>query len=437
MSTRSFTPDTPNWINNIRLPRWLLPADWPEALNPYTQQQEPALAAVQIEQQRFAQVLPANQMSPTPEQSTAWDAQGRLALPGFVDSHTHLDKAFTIHRVGKVKPGLMGAIEASYADCLLWTPEDLHKRGQRSLEWAAAQGTTHLRTHINWTYLEQEPEAWSVTAQLAQAWQAQMRVERVVLAPLENFTEWDHALRFAEQIAQSGSNALLGGFVRSAVWDPKALWNLLAAAKQFDLDVDLHADEELAPEACGLLHTARYAAEMDFKGRIVCGHVCALSIQSDEVVEATINAVKAAPITIVSLPITNLFLQDAVTGRTPRMRGLTLVKELQATGIPVLIANDNVQDPFCPVGNYDLQECMRIATVTAQLDQVFDQTSQWICRTDFLARSIKTPSLVGQKADLQFLVGKKATGWPARSDFAYFLRAGRLQVAPPLPTEDL
>lgn len=426
-------PTTPTWLINLRLPRWLLPSDWPLVPMRSAAKLEPMLAAVQLEQGKFIAVVPMSQVD---QASMAWDAQGRLALPGFVDSHTHLDKSFTSFRVGEVKPGLMGAIEASYADCLLWTPEDLYTRGLRSLQWAEAHGTTHLRSHTNWTYLDDKPAAWDVLGQLAQEWQARVRLERVVLAPLENFLDLNKSLQFAEQIAASGKDVLLGAFVRTQMWEPRALWNLLTAAQAFDLDVDIHADEELNSDACGLLYTARYAAEMGFKGRIVCGHVCALTIQTDEVVAATLEAVKAAPITIVALPITNLYLQDAVTGRTPRYRGLTLVKELEAADIPVLIANDNVQDPFCPIGNYDLQECMRFATVTAQLDQLFDQYSQWICRTDYLSRSpLQQPSLIGQKADLQILASRQAASWPARSDMAYVLRAGQLSTAPRLPEE--
>ena len=66
----------------------------------------------------------------------------------------------------------------------------------------------------------------------------------------------------------------------------------------------------------------------------------------------TLDAAARAPITIVSLPITNLLLQDAVAGRTPRQRGITLVKEARARGIPLLLGSDNVQDPFCAVGTF-------------------------------------------------------------------------------------
>jgi cytosine deaminase len=71
---------------------------------------------------------------------------------------------------------------------------------------------------------------------------------------------------------------------------------------------------------------------------------------------------------VVSLPHTNLCLQDRAPGRTPRRRGLTLVQELAAAGVPVSFASDNVQDAFHPFGDHDLLEVAGSAIRAAQLD---------------------------------------------------------------------
>jgi len=47
-----------------------------------------------------------------------------------------------------------------------------------------------------------------------------------------------------------------------------------------------------------------------------------------------------AGIAVVSLPMCNLYLQDRAPGRTPRRRGITLLHELAARGIPLALATD-------------------------------------------------------------------------------------------------
>ena len=151
--------------------------------------------------------------------------------------------------------------------------------------------------------------------------------------------------------------------------------------------MDLHCDEELNPQAEGLATTAALLREIGFSGRVVCGHTCALAAQPEAQALATLDAVAAAPITMVSLPTTNLLLQDAQTGRTPRWRGLTLVKEARARGIPLLISTDNVQDAFCRAGSFDPVEALAVGALAAQFEHPFDEWSDTICRGDWLTRA--------------------------------------------------
>ncbi|RZL07583.1 MAG: amidohydrolase, partial [Rubrivivax sp.] len=188
----------------------------------------------------------------------------------------------------------------------------------------------------------------------------------------------------------------------------------------------------LNPTAQGLAGVAEAARAMDFPGRIVCGHVCALAAMPEAQALAILDAVVRAPITLVSLPITNLLLQDAVTHRTPRLRGITLVKEARARGIPLLFASDNVQDPFCPVGSFDPLEAFAAGVLAAQLDAPFDRWSDTLCRQDYLARGTPGPaSLVGQRADLLLFPDADATGWPSRTARRVLLQGGVAQAAPP------
>jgi cytosine deaminase len=68
----------------------------------------------------------------------------------------------------------------------------------------------------------------------------------------------------------------------------------------------------------------------------------------------------------------NMYLQDRVPPgepeRTPRWRGVTLVRELAAHGVPVAVASDNTRDPFYAYGDLDMVEVFREAVRILHLD---------------------------------------------------------------------
>lgn len=408
----------PACLKGARLPRWMLPPDWPVA------ERCVALADIFIDEGRIADVRPHDSHL---SGVTVADLQGMPVLPGLVDAHTHLDKTFTRARLGSFAPGLLAAIAAMGADKARWTVEDLQVRAGRALEWAEAAGVTRLRTHCDWWVPDAAPLSWPVLREVAESWRGRMMVERVSLIPLPFFAQREAAQQLARTVAESGPGARLGAFIHTSNYDRKAVLHVLEAAQDFGLDLDLHIDEELDPRAEGLRTVAGQAERLGFAGRIVCGHACALSAQEEQVVQATLDTVARAPITLVSLPVTNLLLQDAQTGRTPRQRGLTLIKEIHARGIPLLIASDNVQDAFCAVGSYDPVEALMAGVLAGQLDDAFDVWSETICRAGWLDREAGGSLLtVGQSADLVIFPGADAWSWPARSQSRRVLRAGKL-----------
>lgn len=410
--------DSPEMLDRMRLPRWLLPADWPAA-----DDGAPALASVRVTAGTITDLRPSGS---TPADH-AWDLAGSLALPGLVDAHTHLDKAFTRARTGRIEPGLLGAIDAMLVDRAHWTAEDVRERAERGLRWAWANGTTHLRSHVDWWEPEAVPVAWNVLAELADVWRGRMRLEQVSLIKLDLFEDAGQARRLAQRVAATGPHALLGAFVHSTNWSEAALRHLFEAALACGLDVDLHVDEELNASAVGLATTARLLREMRFDGRVVCGHCCALAAQDETEALRTLDAVAQAPITMVSLPCTNLLLQDAVSGRTPRLRGVTLIKEARERGIPLLLASDNVQDPFCASGSFDPAEALGLGALAAQLEEPFDRWSDTICRADWLDRTNSgSPTLVGARADLVLFPESDRHSWPSRTGTRVVMRGGRL-----------
>ncbi|MFT3814401.1 MAG: amidohydrolase family protein [Acidovorax sp.] len=413
----------PLTLRNARLPRWLLAGLGISA--------EAALARIEIAAGRIAAITAEPCAHPPAAGAQVWDLQGALVLPALVDAHLHLDKAFTLERMGEVRPGLLAAIDAMMADRAHWTPADVRRRAEQGLQWAWEAGVAHARSHCDWWEPDAVPVAWNVLGALAQEWAGRLTLERVSLVPLHLYEDRATALRLAAQVAAGGGGALLGGFVHSSNWSAPALRNLLEAAQRHGLDVDLHVDEELNPAAQGLATTAALLRELRFGGRVVCGHNCALAAQPPDQALRTLDAVAQAPITLVTLPVTNLLLQDAQTGRTPRQRGLTLVKEARARGIPVLVASDNVQDPFCPLGSFDPLEALATGVAAAQLHPAFDAWSDSVCRADWLGGGAQLPLQAGAAADLVLFPQAGACGFPSRSQRRVVVRAGRVRHGEP------
>ena len=415
-------------LAGARLPAWALPADWPRVDGRL------ALADLRLDAGTIASVRPAGDPPPA-----AWRLDGAPVLPGLVDAHTHLDKTFTAERARASRPGLLGAIEAMHRDRVGWTEPDVRARAARALEWAHAAGAVHVRTHVDWWEPASVPLAWSVLEHLAEEWRGRLVVERVALVPLALYADAAVADRIATRVAET-PGGVLGGFVHTVNWDAAALDHVLAATDRHGLDLDLHVDEELNPQAQGLVTLARRVQALRLSSRVVAGHACALVAQDEATALATLDAVARSGIVLVTLPVTNLLLQDATPARTPRLRGLTLVKEARARGIPVLVASDNVQDAFCAVGSYDPVEALHAAVLVAQLDDAFDDASQMVCRREWLVRGATStaPFAPGAKADLVAFGSTSAGAWPARAHARVVVRDGRVVAGevPPSWTAD-
>ena len=356
-----------------------------------------------------------------------WDIQGALTLPLMVDAHTHLDKTLTKSRMGDITPGLLGAIQAMMSDRAHWTPEDVYQRANQGLTWSFEAGVQHLRTHCDWWEPKAKPIAWQVLRDLASDWKGKIAIERVSLIPLHLYSDAAQARSLAKQVAASGPGALLGGFVHTSNWDLQALKNLFAAAQAEGLNVDLHMDEELNPAAQGLLRATEIMRDIGFEGHVVCGHTCALSAQDSLLALRTLDEVAKVNMSLVTLPMTNLLLQDAVTGKTPTKRGLTLVQEARARHIPVMVASDNVQDPFCTFGSYDPLEALSTGALAAQLPQVFDDATQSICRTDWLTGDAQdAPFQIGSAANFMVFEQANLWGFPSQTHKRLVVRNGFL-----------
>jgi cytosine deaminase len=160
---------------------------------------------------------------------------------------------------------------------------------------------------------------------------------------------------------------LLGAFVNLNADPGASLDALLDLAVDTGAPVDVHLDEHCDPDRAWLEHLADATIARGLEGRVTAGHCCALATLADADAARVSAKVAAAGITVIALPALNHFIQGRGAG-TPRSRGVTLVHELIAAGVPVRFGADNVRDPFYAYGDADPLETAWLAGLAAQVD---------------------------------------------------------------------
>jgi cytosine deaminase len=235
-----------------------------------------------------------------------------------------------------------------------------------SLRAAYAHGTAALRTHID-SLPPQETISWPVFEEMRERWRGRIALQGASLVTIEEVRARDWFRALADRVAKAGGVLGVATFV---VPDLEPLLDeVVRAAAERGLDLDFHADETDDPNACALDRIAATVLRHRFEGRVLVGHCCSLARHADDVAGKTLDMVARAGLSVVSLPLCNLYLQDRRTDRTtPRWRGATLVHEMKARGISVAIASDNTRDPFYAYGDLDMLEVYRLATRILHLD---------------------------------------------------------------------
>jgi cytosine deaminase len=296
------------------------------------------------------------------------DLDNSQVWPGFVDLHTHLDKGHIWPRRENLDGTFMGARQAIRDERRYWSATDVAVRMDFSLRCAYAHGTVALRTHLD-SLSPQHRISWPVFAEIRAIWADRIELQAVSLVPIE-VMEGPLAEELADLVADH--RGVLGAITYMTPNLAHQLERVFRLAMERGLELDFHVDESLDPDARSLLAIAETALRLEFSGRLVVGHCCSLSIQPAAIIDMTLEKVQQAGIAVVSLPMCNLYLQDRVPGRTPRQRGVTLLHELQARGIAVAVASDNVRDPFYGYGDLDMLEVFTQATRIAHLDRPVD-----------------------------------------------------------------
>jgi cytosine deaminase len=317
-----------------------------------------------------------------PAGDDALDLSGYLLLPAPAEPHAHLDKSLTWDVVGAPPGDLPAAIDAWRAHAVGVTEEDVAGRARRALDELVLNGVTAVRTHVD--LLPGDDPLRGLRALL------RLRDEPAVRRRIEVQVGVLHAEApepLLREALRMGAD-VLGGCPHLATDPAAAVEQGLRLADEFGVRLDLHADENLDPASrdLSLLSAAlrsdarnqpKAAAGPGLRTPVVASHCVSLGALPEAAAKRLAKEVAAAGVCVVTLPLTNLYLQgrrptppgsgDPGDARRGVPRGLTALRTLLDAGVTVAAGGDNVRDPFNPVGRFDPLETASLLVTAGHL----------------------------------------------------------------------
>ena len=320
---------------------------------------EPTAVAIDSE----SRVGPATSAaSPT---STVLDADGRGVLPGFVDAHVHLDKAY-VQPEAEAATG--GATQANLGDAIAAVERvrgvldagEVLRRARLAVDAMVANGTVAARTHVE---IGPEGGAALVDLHLALADEVAQRC-RLQLAAFPQHGLASAASRAALAAAVGSGLEVVGGCPYADTDQLAHLDVVFGLAERHGLPVDLHVDFDDHPARSILGAVAERTRAHGMEGRVLVGHATSLTTRDADQRRRTLDVLAHAGIGLVVLPFSDLHL---VGHGSPGTRSVVDVVEAVDAGVTVAIGTNNLANPFAPSGNASL---LHAAWLTAVIQRI-------------------------------------------------------------------
>ncbi len=358
------------------------------------------------------------------------DAEGRMAVPGFVEPHIHLDKALISERAPvNVSGTLTEAIEILWEIKRNYSVAEIADRASRVLERALENGISRLRTHV-----DVDPIGGTRPAQGLIRARDRFRdlIDiQIVAFPQEGIVKSPGTEALMREVMKQGVD-VVGGmpFNEASPQDSRRHIEIVFdIARQFDADIDMHVDETDDPMARTLEVLAELTIANGWQGRVTAGHTCALAGYPRDYADHVIARLREANVHMIANPATNLMLQGRLDDY-PKRRGVTQVKELLAAGVNVACGQDCVHDTFYPFGQNDPLEIGFLLCHASQMSQPPEILTVMDMVTNNGAKALRVPDFgvaVGAVADLVVLDARDPRdAFATRSPRRWVIRKGRL-----------
>ena len=294
------------------------------------------------------------------------DGKENLLLPPFVDSHVHLDATLT---AGQPEWNETGTL---FDGIRIWserkqdlTKEDVKSRAKKTLLNMVGHGIQHVRSHVDVT----DPHLIAARALLELREELKDQIDlQLVDFPQEGILSYPHGRELMEQAVKEGLD-VVGGiphFEFTTEYGWQSVHFLMALADKYDRLVDVHCDEIDDPASRNLEVLATEAYERGMKDRVTASHTTAMGSYNDAYTYKLFRLLKMSDINFVSNPLVNVHLGGRFD-TYPKRRGVTRIKELTAAGINVSFGEDDIQDPWNPLGDGNMLDAVTMGVYIAHL----------------------------------------------------------------------
>jgi cytosine deaminase len=305
------------------------------------------------------------------------DAAGRLVTPPFIDAHVHLDAVLTVGDPRHNASGtLLEGIQIWSERKQSLTCEDVKRRALQEIQWEVAQGTLHIRSHIDVC----DPNLTALRAML------ELREEvrdicdlQLVAFPQDGILSFPDGRALMREAVELGCD-IVGGIPHYEWTRDMGVEDVhyaFALAKEFNRDIDCHCDETDDPHSRFAEVMAVDTIEQGWQGRVTASHCTAMHSYDNAYAFKLIRLLSHAQVNVVANPFDNIVLQGRFD-TYPRRRGITRVKELLLGGVNVALGHDSVMDPWFPLGRGDMLAAAQLALFLChmsgrdEIDAVFD-----------------------------------------------------------------
>lgn len=356
------------------------------------------------------------------------DVQGKVVIPGLVESHIHLDKALIADRLENKSGTLQEAIKVTAQLKPTFTAQDVYERASKTLMMLVQKGVTHMRTHSEFDP-EQGFVGFDVVLRLKEEFKDLIDIQ-VVAFPQEGIEKAPGTLEMMHQAIAKGAD-IVGGIPYNDL-DPNDHIDLVfEIAKQYDMDLDLHQDFKDDVQGMSIEYLCKKTIAEGYQGRVSVGHLTALGALPDAELQPILELMRQADINVMSLPATDLHLGGRNDDGKVR-RALTPISKLRKAGVNVCIATNNIRNAFTPYGNGDIFLTAMFAVSAGHLGGSDDLKTVLSMLTTNPARALKLQNYgiyEGANADLVVLdsvkVSEAVIDLPQR---LYVFKNGRMTV---------
>ncbi|HEY4040665.1 MAG TPA: amidohydrolase family protein [Rhodopila sp.] len=328
-----------------------------------------------------------------------YDADGRLACAGLVETHIHLDKTRIIDRCPPADGRSANAVPRVAAVKATFSEEDVYQRAAATLENCIKHGTTRMRTHVE---LDGGVELRSFDAleRLRRDYAWAIDIELCVF-PQEGLTNNRRSEELLLQALKRGA-PVIGA---APNYDPDKrgqIHRIFELAREFDVDIDMHLDSGNSPADMDIHLVCELTKRFGLGGRVAVGHGCKYASLRPADLRALAAEIADAGVAVTVLPATDLFMMGRDQDHNVR-RGVADANVLVENGVNCSISSNNILNPFTPMGDGNL---IRMANLQANVCQIGEAHRLRECFFMVTERSAKIMNLkdygisIGNPADV-------------------------------------